>query len=360
MSASQDRMPVLDGIRAVAVSIVLVAHGGLERLVPGGLGVTIFFFLSGFLITSLMRSENARTGTVSLSAFYTRRVLRIMPPLWITLLVSATLVFSGLYPVDDAFGTGRPISALGMVSQAFLFVNYDYFWGQPNALPITGLWSLAIEEHYYLVFPLFYLLVLRKLPPRGQVAVCLAICAAALGFRLYNAATMTDFSANYVWTHTRMDSILLGACLALANNPAQDRDAWRPAGWQAMAALALMAATLVVRDEWFRQTWRYTLQGGALYVLFGYALSDHGWVARVLTSAPAKLVARYSYTLYLVHILLIGLFLRWLPWWPAVAVAMAVSFLYAMAMHAWVERPLANLRRRLHERASPPTVTGSA
>jgi peptidoglycan/LPS O-acetylase OafA/YrhL len=355
-------MPVLDGIRAIAVMTVIVAHAGLDRIVPGGFGVTIFFFLSGYLITSLMRLENLKTGTVSLAGFYARRLLRITPPLYITLCFSALVVAFGLFPTDGPFWNGGPVSPLAVLSQFLLFQNYAHFWGDPIDLPITGLWSLAVEEHYYLIFPLLYLLVLRRLTQRGQVAVCAAICAAALGFRLYHAATLPNFGTNYVWTHTRIDSILFGACLALANNPTQDEHAWRPRGWQAFAALGTIGLTLFVRDEWFRQTWRYTVQGGALYVLFGFALSNRGWVAAALASGPARMIARYSYTLYLVHTLLMGLALRWLPglsWWPAMAVGILASFVYSMTIYAWVERPLAKLRRELHRERTGSSPHGA-
>src|SRR5687768_16024360 len=92
-------VPELEGIRAIAVAIVFVSHVGFGHIVPGGLGVTIFFFLSGYLITSLLRSEAAACGRIDLWRFYVRRTLRIMPPLYITLLFSGLLVAIGLAPI---------------------------------------------------------------------------------------------------------------------------------------------------------------------------------------------------------------------------------------------------------------------
>jgi peptidoglycan/LPS O-acetylase OafA/YrhL len=347
MTSRMESIPALDGMRAIAVLVVMIAHAGFNKIVPGGFGVTIFFFLSGYLITTLMRVENDSTGQVSLRDFYLRRLFRIVPPLYVTLLLSAFLVHSGIYPKIGLFGDYSHVELAGALSQFFFIQNYAHFWGDPTALPITGVWSLAVEEHFYLAFPLLYVLVLRHLPGRSQAAVCLALCAAVLAIRVYSAETLPDFSTNYVFTHTRIDSILFGSCLAVANNPALDRDPWRPSGWHALAALVFLAGVIVVRDDYFRETYRYTLQGIGLYVLFGYAISNRGWVHAALASAPARLVARYSYTLYLIHVLLIGQMLRWLPWWPAVAVAMVLSFVYAAAMYRWIEKPLGDLRRRL-------------
>lgn len=365
MKTGMEDVPVLDGMRALAVSIVLIAHAGFNKIVPGGFGVTLFFFLSGFLITSLMRGENERTGTVSLRNFYLRRSLRIIPPLYITLGLSALLVGSGLYPKEGYLGVHGPVAWSGVLSQLFFVQNYSYFWGDPIGLPITGIWSLAVEEHYYLFFPLFYLLVLRHLSQARQVMVCLAICAAALGLRFFHAETWADYGTNYVFTHTRLDSILFGAMLALANNPVLDRDAWRAKGWHAALGVLVIVATLAIRGDYFRETLRYTLQGGALYLVFSYVMSGAGPVQAALSSAPARLIARYSYTLYLIHLLLIGQMLAWLTWWPAVIVAVALSFMYAVAMYHWVERPLGKLRRRLEKArlsnyAAPAVVSNTA
>ena len=103
-------IPSLNGIRALAVSLVFFAHSGLERIVPGGLGVTIFFVLSGYLITTLMRIEHATTGSVSFKAFYLRRVLRLMPPLFIV--VAAAALLSSLGVLEGHFSLRGLLSVL--------------------------------------------------------------------------------------------------------------------------------------------------------------------------------------------------------------------------------------------------------
>jgi peptidoglycan/LPS O-acetylase OafA/YrhL len=98
MSSTVKAIPSLDGIRAVSVLIVVLSHVGLGHVVPGGLGVTIFFFLSGYLITTLLLQEHARNGSIHVGRFYIRRFLRLAPPLMITLAVAYALVLSGLVP----------------------------------------------------------------------------------------------------------------------------------------------------------------------------------------------------------------------------------------------------------------------
>lgn len=338
-SLSMPRTPQLDGLRAIAIAIVFFGHSGVGG---GGLGVTVFFFLSGYLITSLLRAEMAQRQRIDLPAFYLRRTLRIMPPLYITLLLVFLIWRLGWlnYPVDP----------WAIPAQIFFVQNYAGLWGHAEGLPLTSLWSLAVEEHFYLVFPLLYLTVLGRMAPARAASWCLAACVVVLGFRIVNVALLEDFSVNYQWTHTRIDSILFGSCLALWNNPVLDESPWRPKAWQALLALGLMGFTFVYRDPVFRETIRYSLQGVALFVLFSYALQDRGPVSWALSSWPARWVGLYSYTLYLVHNALFKLADQYLDLHGLVRtlVVLAVALVYSAAMYGLVEGPLSRLRRRLH------------
>jgi peptidoglycan/LPS O-acetylase OafA/YrhL len=356
MSAtSLGRVPQLDGIRAIAVTTVILAHCGLDKIVPGGFGVTIFFFLSGYLITSLLRGEYQATANISLRNFYIRRSFRIIPPLWITLMFVWLLVSAGLIH--------RDIDPLAALSQFWFVQNYSELWHHGSGvLPITGVWSLAVEEHFYLLFPLLYWAFLARVTAARAVMVCAAVCVAVLAIRYVNTLVLSDYSENYSWSHTRIDSILFGSCLALRHNPRMDSDARRTPGWQAVVALAAIAASLVVRNGVFRETLRYTIQSGALYVLFSYALSNDGWLGAILSCRPAKVVALYSYTLYLVHIPLMLVADRYLPFPHPVRmlIAVAAAFGYAMLMHMAVERPMADIRKRLERRSAESSVDGLA
>ncbi len=179
--------------------------------------------------------------------------------------------------------------------------------------------------------------------------------------RIATVATIPDYGNIYFWSHTRIDSILFGCCLALWRNPILDADYWRPKPWHVATALIVLLACFLVRSEPFRQTVRYSLQGGALYVLFAFVLIDRGLVHRVLVTKPLRLLGLYSYTFYLVHYIWIGIVYTRFPTMPMavrIALAFGLSVGYAAAMYGLVESRLARLRKRLHDdRVSPTTDT---
>src|SRR3954454_19397027 len=145
----------LDGIRAVSVLIVVLGHSGLQALIPGGFGVTIFFFLSGFLISTLMLAEHEGTGTLDVPSFYARRVFRLMPPLLLSLAIAYGLTSAGLL---EGGMTGK-----GLAAQVLYFANYYGLFFDPGSTVPDGtgiLWSLAVEEHFYIVYPLLMTLLL--------------------------------------------------------------------------------------------------------------------------------------------------------------------------------------------------------
>jgi peptidoglycan/LPS O-acetylase OafA/YrhL len=347
-------VPQLDGVRAIAVTLVFLGHCGLDAVIPGGLGVTIFFFLSGYLITSLLRSEAAQTKRVDLTAFYLRRTFRIWPPLYITMALSAAATLLWLPSVHVDIG--------GTVAQALFASNYASLLGMGEGIPSLPLWSLAVEEHFYLIFPLLFALWLRRLPPAQAARWCLVGCAAVLAVRVITAFSTSELGQIYYWTHTRIDSILFGCCLALWQNPLLDRRAWRPSSVHVGLAFTIMLLCLFARDEVFRQTLRYSLQGAALFVIFSWLLQSRNVATRLLSSTPARRIGLYSYTLYLVHRLIIALTLETLPGLAKVwliLIAGTGSILYAAAMYRLIERPMATLRRSLHTSDRDATVVST-
>ncbi|MEO5494544.1 MAG: acyltransferase [Sphingomonas sp.] len=336
--------PVLDGFRALAILIVMVSHAGLGKFVPGGFGVTIFFFLSGYLITSLLRIEAANTGKIDIPAFYMRRTIRIFPPLYITGGIVAALCINGM--LDNSI-SGQMVLLDGLFLTNYSHLTLDNF-GQSLPMP---LWSLDVEEHFYLIFSTVFALVVGRLAPAKAAMWCAIACGAILMVRVANVVLLSDFSQNYYWSHTRMDSILFGCVLAMWNNPAIDRDAWRPKLWHVGAALVTLVLCLVVRNPVFRETIRYTLQGIALFVLFAAALQNKGIVARVLGSTPLRWIALISYTLYLIHLPLLLIFYRYQV--PGAALfGIAAAVIYSTLMYLAVERPLGEWRRKRNSKRS--------
>jgi peptidoglycan/LPS O-acetylase OafA/YrhL len=334
--------PALDGLRALAVLIVIVSHAGFGTIVPGGFGVTIFFFLSGYLITTLLRNEAETARGISLRQFYARRVLRIFPPLYISMAVVLALIACGVMPY--AVGTHA------VVLDGLFLTNYAYLWTPEAGVPMP-LWSLDVEEHFYLLFPILFIVLYGRFRPAMVAAIIAALCAATLAIRLYNVATLPDFTLNFYWSHTRIDSILFGACLAVWNNPV-DEGAWRPKLWHAAAAVALLLVTLAVRDPAFRESIRYSLQGVALFVIFSFLLHDQGWYRRILSIWPLKWIGLFSYTLYLCHMpafLLVRTHAPELGTFGIAVAGMALSLAYAATMYWLVERPVARWRRSLHK-----------
>ena len=239
----------------------------------------------------------------------------------------------------------QPVALEGVAADLTFLTNYAPQLGVSGGAPIP-LWSLDVEEHYYIAFSTLFALVLVRMPARHAAMLCLLLALAVLVGRLIIASGMTDPSPIFYWSHTRIDSILWGSVLALGSNPAVDRFAWRPSWVHVGGALAVLLLCLVVRDPVFRETLRYTLQGAALLVIFSFALQDRGPVARVLGSWPLRVVALLSYTLYLIHMPALRLAEQWrLPAAPLWGLLMA--FVYAGAMYRIVERPLARMRRRV-------------
>ena len=345
-------IPSLDGLRAISFLIVFSAHAGLYWVVPGGFGVTIFFFLSGYLITTLMRMEADESGHVSLKHFYLRRALRILPPFYIVLLSAIALAVAGFLRGET------PPQVMPIASQLLHFSNYwiaEHGW---NGIPTgTGVyWSLAVEEHFYLVFPTVFLL-LRRLRHTGreQAIAFWSICAVVLAWRCVLIFVLhSGVDRTYLCSDTRIDSIAFGCALAVWNNPVLDAPRRAASGTTAgilfAAGLALLLVTFVVRGDTFRETLRYTLQGIALTPIFATVIRWPHWPGfRLLNWGPVRFFGTLTYTLYLVHQVVLAAVEQHshLPGLARAAVALPVSFAIAWAMYVAVEKPCARLRKRL-------------
>ncbi|UZK67750.1 acyltransferase family protein [Sphingomonas sp. M1-B02] len=334
------QIPALDGFRAIAILIVMVSHAGLGRVIPGGFGVTIFFFLSGYLITTMLRREVAQTGKVNLRAFYLRRSLRIFPPFYITLFLVAAIGVAGLF--------GEDVHAQFLVWDAFFLSNYAQQIAAYSNVPIP-LWSLNVEEHFYIGFSLLFARVFVSMQPRRSATICLSLCAAVLCIRIANVALLDEYSSNYYWSHTRIDSILFGSCLALWNNPVADENPWKPSRAHLLSAIGVLLICFAVRNPVFRETFRYTLQGACLFIVFSAAIQARGFFYTLLNCEVARRVALLSYTLYLAHFPLIALF-TYLGVPFAALFGIAASVVYATVMYKMIEKPCGSLRRRLEHR----------
>jgi peptidoglycan/LPS O-acetylase OafA/YrhL len=350
-------IPSLDGIRAFAFLIVFTAHAGLGNYIPGHLGLSLFFFLSGFLITTLLRIEFERTGTVSLKQFYLRRALRILPPFYLVLFMLMLLTYIGV--------NGSSLRFDAVMMQIFHLTNYQVIrdgWWNGMAAGTWVYWSLAVEEHFYLGFPLLYLWLLRRGGSgRDQATILILFCVFVLAWRcvlIYYFDAPRD--RTYVATDTRIDSILAGCVLAIWGNPVLDREGpsdkklslfWLPIG------IAAVVLSLLPRIHEYDQTLRYTLQSFGLAPFFVAAIRWHDrGVFRILNLPLIRYLGVLSYSLYLMHVSMLWMLEFWVPWpvWIRGIVAFVVLIGLAALINHYVERPCARIRRRLSRYLESP------
>jgi peptidoglycan/LPS O-acetylase OafA/YrhL len=343
------QIPSLDGLRAVSFLVVFLAHAGLEKVVPAHLGLAIFFFLSGYLITTLLRIEFQRSGQISLKQFYLRRILRIFPPFYLVLGGASALTLAGV--LEGSLHREAVLAQLFHVSNYFI-VREGWWTGRAPGTWVY--WSLAVEEHFYLVFPLFYLYLQRTVrSPRRQMLALLGLCVIVLAWRcLLVFAFHAGKDRTYVATDTRVDSILFGCVLAVFGNPALDRTRISRCWWQAFwlpLGVAVMLLALGVHDRRFQETLRYTLESLALFPVFIVAVRyPECAVCRLLNLRWIRFVGTLSYSLYLMHTTVLYLLQQWLPWHPALrgALALGLSLLLASLIFHFIEKPCARLRKR--------------
>lgn len=351
--AKSGHIPALDGIRGVAVLLVFLSHTSEKPLVPGGFGVTVFFFLSGYLITTLLRKEAETTGTISMSSFYVRRAFRILPPMYLTLAAAWAIARFGHLPTR---GNG-----LGLLSATFYFFNYADLT-HLHALVPTGmnlLWSLMVEEHFYLIFPWVYAAFLRKgLKKADQVRLLLASCGVALLWRcilVFGFHTPVDIFPRWTYSASdaRFDAIMFGCILAIASNPFFDDPSpflkrWK--GYFAVGGLATIVLSLIIREPHYRETLRYSAQSIALYPIFYFCISTPSarsvsW----LNLMPVRWLGWISYSAYLIQSSLIILGWKLFPEHHLAVgfAAAALTILYATGVRFAVEEPLRKFRNTL-------------
>ncbi|MEH2160683.1 MAG: acyltransferase [Nostoc sp.] len=341
-------IPSLDGIRTVAFLIVFLSHAKVAELFPGGFGVTVFFFLSGYLITTILRREYDRYQAIDFKLFYTRRVLRIWPSFYLVLLLGTALTIVGFIHGE--------IHLSGFLSQCLHYNNYYTIFYGNGTTPGSGVyWSLAVEEHFYLLFPLLYL-ALRKLhvTPHRQMLILWGLCLAVL---LWRCLLVYGFGASsdriFYGTDTRVDSILFGCALAVNNNPMLDEQYYSkkilnyfllPIG------IILIIFSFVYRIPEFQQTFRYTIQGIGLYPIFVTAIRFPNWgLFPLLNLNWMRFLGMLSYSLYLVHytvIFAVGTYLPQFNKFIQAGIALLISFGLAYIIYHFIELPLGQLRKK--------------
>ena len=313
--AREERLGFLDGIRAFAVCAVLLYHAGVAGVSGGLLGVDVFFVLSGFLITSLLCGEHLANGTIRLARFWAGRARRLLPALLVLLLGVALYAWAYRYSLDVSSIRGDAISTLlYFANWHFIFSDQGYFTQSTTPSPLIHMWSLGVEEQYYVIWPLVALLVLRRRGPRllAWVAGVGAAGSALLMASMYVAGFSTD--RLYYGTDTRAQALLVGSVLgALAS-----RREWRvvPAHIASTDRGRVLGLSLGLAGAgglfWCWHTLDgqdpFLYEGGFLVVAIAAGAviaSITSWrtsvLARILSLSPIVYVGRISYGLYLYH-----------------------------------------------------------
>lgn len=355
--------PALDGLRGVAVAAVVIYHVSPSLLRGGWLGVDLFFVLSGFLITSLLLTEYNRWGRISLAGFWASRARRLLPSL--TLVLLAVLIASAFLAQP-----GRRSAIAGDVLSSFLYVaNWRFLVGDEQYFstiampsPVRHTWSLAIEEQYYILFPLLMTALLVVFRRRNQLAAALAVMAVASA--LWMAALHVpgvDPSRVYYGTDTRIFELLIGAAAGAVFGAHEfaERTRWRVdgiAGRLAWPAMGLFVLAFVVVNE--NQSILFT---GGLFVLcllvvlpiVASASRTKSSFQRAFSWEPLRQLGLISYSLYLWHwpvIVFLNAEIITNPWVRALA-QVGLSLALAYASWRFVEQPI----RRGGFRALLPT-----
>jgi len=328
----------IDGLRAVAVLVVVFFHAKLPGFSGGFVGVDVFFVISGFLITALI-AEDYRAGRFTFATFYFRRIKRIVPALLCVYVGSTLLAAVLMLPSDMAEFAKSLTASATFVSNHFFYGLAGYFGGPSDLKPLLHTWSLSIEEQFYLVWPAVFLLLSRvgylRLSSFVWIASAVSLAASAVMVAFHREAAF--FLAPY-----RAWELLLGAWLALLS-PRLAINA-RNAQLCATAGLTMIIASIVLLDE--RQSFPGLLAlpaclGTALLILAGLG-QQLPTVTRLLSIKPAVAIGLVSYSLYLWHwpILAFARYNLDRPLrWSELIILLAVSLLAAAATYRYVEQP---------------------
>jgi len=302
-------LPGLDGLRALAVMGVLLYHADLGWTPGGFLGVEVFFVISGYLITSLLLSEWNRRGSISFKAFWLRRARRLLPALFLVL--ATTLAFAVVFLPHEVAGLrSDALAAAGYVTNWYLVLSHKSYFeviGRPSLL--RHLWSLAIEEQFYLVWPLLFAAGIKLLRHRRMLLAVIAGAAASAGLMAVLYHPDVDPSRAYYGTDTRATGLLIGVALAFVWAPGQLRRRVSRANARlldmiGLGALAALFGFYLRLDEFQPFLYRGGFASVALITAVLIAVTVHPrarLVPRLLGQRVLCWIGQRSYGIYLWH-----------------------------------------------------------
>lgn len=344
-TAKYGYIPGLNGLRALSVLIVLIAHMGLKHVIPGGFGVTVFFFISGFLITRLLIAENETKGQIKLKDFYMRRFIRLYPAL--LFMVSGTAL---TYFIMD-WGIPKPLEVFSAVFYGTnLYQVGMRLGGEYPLMPWTHLWSLAVEEHFYLIFPAFLVMLSGHWPRILKALIFVLFAAFIWRVFVYSQTNLPLEDYTYMMTDTRIDSLVWGCVLSIMMHVHGNTNkvSWLVGYLPVITSVFAILASFLIRDDAFRYTIRFSLQGLALFTLFLnlYFWDKFHWAISILEWKPLAWFGTVSYALYLWHVPIIDICTRILgEGTTAYVIAFPLSIYVAAFSYYIIEKRFLGLRK---------------
>lgn len=340
----------IQGLRAVAVLLVIADHSGVRWLTGGFVGVDVFFVVSGYLITLLLLKEAASTGRIRIGEFYARRARRILPA------ASLVIVVTMVYAAHEAsLSRVRELRADGVWS-AFFAANIhfsrlqtDYFAQGPEPSPFQHYWSLAVEEQFYLVWPLLLAVVLLAVAraasrdamrTRVVTGLLVVIIAASLAWSVHQ--TMSAPATTYYSSPARAWELAVGALVATCEPRLTGLSALTRGGLGIGGLIAIGSASVLYGSDSAFPGWRALVPVLGAAALITAGVAGQSGPTRVLTLAPLTWLGALSYSLYLWHwpVLVLGPLSS--PWSGprATATLLAVTLVLSVATYYLVENPL--------------------
>jgi peptidoglycan/LPS O-acetylase OafA/YrhL len=353
--------PPLTGIRALGITAVLVYHSNFKTMPGAWAMLQVFFVLSGFLITAMLAGEGKRNGRISLSAFYSRRAVRLLPPL--VLVVAMMGIYAAFVHVADASQRIWGDSAAAL----FYYADYRQAFGHaPFFGFLAQTWSLSVEEQFYIIWSV--LMVAAVATGHRRLAYVFAIGGMALsvGDRLYLALHVPRFTGAvfyriYYAFDSRADALLLGCLLGLLASDGYLND-WPLWARRLTTGAALVATAGMAWILWYAPLFREALVIWQLpattvacaVIIVYFVVNPVGWGSRLVGLGVFVFVGNISYTIYVVHFpVYVALQPNGTHWgfWPTELLRLAIIFGIAILSWFFIERPLMRWRQRSAERA---------